>query len=440
MSTTYNGEKAAITNSTAKTVSGATNASPIVITTSTSHTFHDGDTVVIASVGGNTAANGTWTISVLTSTTFELDGSTGSGAYTSGGTATDVSMLPAATVPSDGDDLTAASIVPALENILDKLAFLAAKGLGMNYKIFTANGTWTAPANVGPVGFVYGYGNGGSGAGGAAGTTATNAKASGGGGGAGALASVLPFFPTASTAYSIAGIAATTGGAAGADGNDGADVTFGSGATGLTFCGGGKGKTGSITAATTTWSVGQGGIPSKTGVRLSGVFTDKMTHAPGPSCGGDGVDEGFTAINKGWNAPNGQPGGNVGGIGASSSTSRGGGPGGGGGGGPGGAGGNGGAGGGGDNSGAAGGSGGSAGAIPSGINGGTDGGQGTAGANGSGDVGGAGGNGGAAGANSGAGGGGGGGGGCGTSGGGSGGTGGVGGSGKLIVFYFGDPT
>jgi hypothetical protein len=41
--------------------------------------------VTIASVGGNTAANGDWVITKISDTTFSLDGSTGSGAYTSGG-------------------------------------------------------------------------------------------------------------------------------------------------------------------------------------------------------------------------------------------------------------------------------------------------------------------------------------------------------------------
>lgn len=67
------------------TVTGATNASPIVIT-SASHGLTTGMKVTVASVGGNTSANGTWTITVVSSSTFSLDTSTGNGAYTSGGT------------------------------------------------------------------------------------------------------------------------------------------------------------------------------------------------------------------------------------------------------------------------------------------------------------------------------------------------------------------
>lgn len=67
------------------TVTGATNASPIVIT-SANHKLTTGMKVTIESVGGNTAANGTWTITRIDANTFSLDTSTGNGAYTSGGT------------------------------------------------------------------------------------------------------------------------------------------------------------------------------------------------------------------------------------------------------------------------------------------------------------------------------------------------------------------
>ena len=66
-------------------ITGATNATPIVIT-STAHGLTTGTVVTIASVGGNTAANGTWTITVLTANTFSLNNSTGNASYTSGGT------------------------------------------------------------------------------------------------------------------------------------------------------------------------------------------------------------------------------------------------------------------------------------------------------------------------------------------------------------------
>lgn len=106
-----------------RTVTGATNASPIVITTSAAHGFTNGDWVTVYGVLGNTAANTAAVISVVDSTHFSLTGTTGNGAYTSGGTATNRPMMngisstvyPSAargTIPAghpavNGDDLNA---------------------------------------------------------------------------------------------------------------------------------------------------------------------------------------------------------------------------------------------------------------------------------------------------------------------------------------------
>lgn len=86
------GEGVLLTNGTGSlakldtfTVTAATNASPIAITTSAAHGLQTGNRVTIADVGGNTAANGTFTVTRTGATTFTLDGSTGNGAYTSGG-------------------------------------------------------------------------------------------------------------------------------------------------------------------------------------------------------------------------------------------------------------------------------------------------------------------------------------------------------------------
>lgn len=83
-------------------VSGATNATPIVITTASAHGLIDGAVVTVGSVGGNTAANGTWEINVLSSTTFELKGSVGNSAYTSGGTVTATGSILTADASSTG--------------------------------------------------------------------------------------------------------------------------------------------------------------------------------------------------------------------------------------------------------------------------------------------------------------------------------------------------
>lgn len=67
---------------TAYQVSGATNASPIVITTTSAYSGSNGDVLLINGVQGNTAANGLCTVSNLSGTTFECSGSTGNGTYT----------------------------------------------------------------------------------------------------------------------------------------------------------------------------------------------------------------------------------------------------------------------------------------------------------------------------------------------------------------------
>jgi hypothetical protein len=67
-------------------VTAASNTSPIAITTNPTHNFSTGQRFAISGIGGNTAANGTWTITVTDSTHFTLNGTIGNGSYTSGGT------------------------------------------------------------------------------------------------------------------------------------------------------------------------------------------------------------------------------------------------------------------------------------------------------------------------------------------------------------------
>lgn len=62
----------------------ASDASPIEITSAT-HGLATGSSVAVFDVGGNTAANGKWVITVIDANTFSLDGSAGNSAYTSGG-------------------------------------------------------------------------------------------------------------------------------------------------------------------------------------------------------------------------------------------------------------------------------------------------------------------------------------------------------------------
>jgi hypothetical protein len=65
-------------------VTDASNTTPIVVT-SPAHGLTTGTYVTVSGVLGNAAANGSFTVTRLTASTFELDGSVGGGAYTSGG-------------------------------------------------------------------------------------------------------------------------------------------------------------------------------------------------------------------------------------------------------------------------------------------------------------------------------------------------------------------
>lgn len=74
------------------TVVDATNATPINIETSEEHGYSTGDSIVVSGVAGNTAANGTFTITVVDALNFTMDSSVGTAAYTSGGVATKQSV------------------------------------------------------------------------------------------------------------------------------------------------------------------------------------------------------------------------------------------------------------------------------------------------------------------------------------------------------------
>lgn len=66
---------------TPQAVTGASNESPIALTV-TGHGLTSGDTVFAFDIGGNTAANGQWKISVSGDNAFTLLGSSGNGTYT----------------------------------------------------------------------------------------------------------------------------------------------------------------------------------------------------------------------------------------------------------------------------------------------------------------------------------------------------------------------
>jgi hypothetical protein len=66
-------------------VSGVSVANPAVVTTSTAHGLTTGQQVTISGTGGATAVNATWTVTVLSGTTFSVPVNN-TNAWTSGGT------------------------------------------------------------------------------------------------------------------------------------------------------------------------------------------------------------------------------------------------------------------------------------------------------------------------------------------------------------------
>jgi hypothetical protein len=75
----------AIGGATNLTVTGATNATPVEITTSINHGLSTGDVATVSGVRGNGGANVTSTIVVTAVNKFTLDHSAGTAAYVSGG-------------------------------------------------------------------------------------------------------------------------------------------------------------------------------------------------------------------------------------------------------------------------------------------------------------------------------------------------------------------
>ena len=72
----------------------AGDANVIRITVENTNGMRTGQKIIIAEVGGVTAANGSWVITIVTDETFDLQGSVFSGSYTSGGYAINDPSLP----------------------------------------------------------------------------------------------------------------------------------------------------------------------------------------------------------------------------------------------------------------------------------------------------------------------------------------------------------
>lgn len=131
MSSQYNGQAKNTYGSlpTSLSINTSTNSTPIVVTTTATHGLASGDSVVIGGHLGNTAANGRWIVTVLSSYTFSLakiDGtnSVGNGAGTTSGTVYPMTLGATYQQPSDGDDEDGASVDVSLEALGDRTAYL----------------------------------------------------------------------------------------------------------------------------------------------------------------------------------------------------------------------------------------------------------------------------------------------------------------------------
>jgi type IV pilus assembly protein PilY1 len=115
----------------------------IQITTATPHGFSTGNTVKVRSVGGTTEANGDWTVTGITDTSFSLDGSTYAHPYTSGGTVESTN--------ANWDDIGFSFSKPAIVN--SKAGWIVVFGNGYNSstgiaKLFVLDALTGSPIKV----------------------------------------------------------------------------------------------------------------------------------------------------------------------------------------------------------------------------------------------------------------------------------------------------
>jgi hypothetical protein len=149
-----------VTGATNLQITGATNASPIVLTVTSTFGLATGMPGLVTGVQGNPAANGYWpSFTVVDGTHVSLDGSTGNGAYTGGGVleAGDLglvdSILQANAVPLTVTAQTVSAIAQGLTVVI-AVSVPAAQGSAVVAALTAATTQYVASVPVG--GFVAG--------------------------------------------------------------------------------------------------------------------------------------------------------------------------------------------------------------------------------------------------------------------------------------------
>jgi hypothetical protein len=98
-----------------RTITAASNANPIVIT-SNAHGYSSGDFVVVRDVLGNTNANGEYVVgSTITANTFQLTSRAGNAAYTSGGSVQKLQKSSTGTVVPSGAGITGRILIEIVD-------------------------------------------------------------------------------------------------------------------------------------------------------------------------------------------------------------------------------------------------------------------------------------------------------------------------------------
>lgn len=110
------------------TISGSTNATPIVVTFAANHGKKSGDRVAIAGITGNTAANGEWTLNFTGTNTAQLLGSVGNGTH--GGTPRVATIMDSTPLMNDHS-----AILQIFGNLAGTVTFTAFE----SYAEFSAN-------------------------------------------------------------------------------------------------------------------------------------------------------------------------------------------------------------------------------------------------------------------------------------------------------------